>query len=66
MEGNLKSPQIPYTSEKIEVYYKLITGEFNIAPFLGNVSSGNDVNTKEILDHYLDRFEDAWEELSRK
>ena len=26
----------------------------------------NDVNTKEILDHYLDRFEDAWEELSRK
>jgi len=55
------------TSEiMVEVYYEPIVGEFNLYPFYSNNSTMNDIDTGEVLEEYLRRFEDAWKELADK
>ncbi len=51
---------------KIDVFYEPIIEPFNVAPFYGDVSSMNDIDTYEIIKDYQERFEDAWRELAEK
>ncbi|MDD2903147.1 MAG: hypothetical protein PHU44_12010 [Syntrophales bacterium] len=51
---------------KVKVFLEPITGQFNIFPFHGGVSSMDDVDTKIIINKYKKRFKEAWEELSEK
>ena len=51
---------------EVKVYYEPFTGEFNMYPFQDGVSSMDDIDTSEVLDEYMQRFKDAWEELAEK
>lgn len=51
---------------EIDVFYEPFIVPFNIAPFHGNVSSMNDIDTHEIIKDYQERFEAAWRELAEK
>ena len=51
-------------SKEVEVYYVPITGPFNLYPFHGGVSSAFDIDDIAVLDGYLERFKEAWEELA--
>jgi hypothetical protein len=48
-----------------ETYFEPMVGEFNIYPFQGGVSSMNDIDTNQVFDEYLRRFEEAWKELAK-
>jgi hypothetical protein len=59
MDGNLNAPEITFYVE-----HDKLTTPFNVAS--GDVSSGNDINTFEVLEYYREKFEEAWIELANK
>lgn len=47
-----------------EIYFLPVEGNFN--EYLSKTSSVTEVNTVAIVDEYLKRFSEAWDELAKK
>jgi len=50
----------------IRVYYEPIVENFNVSTMNYSVSSMDDIDTSQVFDEYLRRFQDAWLELAEK
>jgi hypothetical protein len=47
-----------------EIYFLPVKGNFN--EYLSKTTSVTEVNTAVIVDEYLKRFSEAWDELAKK
>jgi len=47
-----------------EIYFLPVEGSFN--EYLSKTSTVTEVNTAAIVDEYLKRFSEAWDELAKK